>query len=78
MGRPKIDVDAVSDATFAVMLEKCADDILRTDGDRDYMNTSNLTVQATTALADLLRLAALKLSRESDYQSPAHAEGADR
>lgn len=69
MGRTKIHVDAVSDATFAVMLDNCANEIVSADGDRDYMNPSNLTVQSALAIADLLRLAALKLSRDADYKS---------
>ncbi len=61
MGIPEMDADAVSDATFAVMLRKCADEVIRVDGDRDYMNHSHLTVQASLAMADLIRLAAKKL-----------------
>lgn len=46
---------------LAALLQACANVIFRVDGDRDYMNPSDLTVQQTTAAADLLRLAATAL-----------------
>jgi hypothetical protein len=42
-------------------LEQSAEIIMRADGDRDYMNGSNLTVQQTTAIAAFLRLAAERI-----------------
>jgi hypothetical protein len=42
-------------------LEQCAEIIIRADGDRDYMNHSDLTVQQTTSMAAFMRLAAERI-----------------
>jgi len=44
-------------------LRLMAEDILKTDGDRDHMNPSRLTVKQTVAVAKALRLCADELER---------------
>lgn len=48
----------ITDIEFGASLRLVAETIMRADGDRDYMNPSDLNVQQTTAVADLLREAA--------------------
>jgi hypothetical protein len=55
----------ITNAEFGKSLRLVADTIMRKDGDRDYMNPSNLNVQQTTAIADLLRGAAERLARSN-------------
>ncbi|HWS65673.1 MAG TPA: hypothetical protein VN325_23175 [Steroidobacteraceae bacterium] len=55
--------DKVLDENIAGWLRDIATMILRADGDRDYMNPSDLTVQQTMAAADLIRIAADRLSK---------------
>ena len=44
------------------ILKVCVKEILKADGDRDYMCPSNLTVQQTLAIADFVRCAIQKLA----------------
>lgn len=62
----------ITNAEFGASLRIVADTIMRADGDRDYMNPSDLTVQQTTSIADLLRGAADRLSPE--LQPPTQQE----
>lgn len=51
-------MNRITNTDFGTSLRLVADTIMRADGDRDYMNPSDLNVQQTTAVADLLREAA--------------------
>lgn len=55
----------ITDKEWAVSLRLVAQTIMREDGDRDYMNPSNLNVQQTTAIADLLRTTADRLDAKA-------------
>jgi hypothetical protein len=50
------DIDVSANA-LCVILEECVGVVLKADGDRDYMNPSNLSCQQTQAIADYMRLA---------------------
>jgi hypothetical protein len=51
----------ITNAFLRQVLEQSAEIIMRADGDRDYMNHSDLTVQQTTSIAGFLRLAAERI-----------------
>ena len=57
--------DTIANAGLANIMMQCAKTIMRTDGGRDYMNGSNLTVQQTTSMADLMRVVAGRLAPSS-------------
>jgi CRISPR/Cas system CMR-associated protein Cmr3 (group 5 of RAMP superfamily) len=50
--------EGITNAEFGASLRLVANMVMRTDGDRDYMNPSDLNVQQTTSIADFLRSAA--------------------
>ena len=56
-----VPLDTVPDGVLLSALKTSVEQILRADGDRDYMNHSDLTVQQTTAIADFIRLAIKRL-----------------
>ena len=47
----------MSSPDVLTLLGQCRSAILKADGDRDYMNPSNLTVQQTKAIADYISIA---------------------
>ncbi len=53
----------ITNADLAEAMGLAAAEVMQADGDRDYMNPSNLTVQQTTAIADMMRLAAARLAQ---------------
>lgn len=62
MGRPMIgDPARVPSDVLATALQGCVDRIILVDGDRDHMNHSDLTVEQSLAMSDLIRVAVAKL-----------------
>jgi hypothetical protein len=57
--------ETVDPAELAKALAVAANEIVRTDGDRDEDNGSNLTVEQTIAAAKLMRLAVFKLTGQN-------------
>ena len=51
----------LSDENIVLTLRQSREVIMKADGDRDYMNSSNLTVRQTTAIADFIRIAIARL-----------------
>ena len=52
----------LTDDELAKVLKEAAEAVMKADGDRDYMNPSDLTVQVTTSCANLMMLAAERLA----------------
>jgi hypothetical protein len=56
------DPATISDAELSKALAFAADEIMKTDGDRDHMNSSNLTCGQTQTIAKAMVVAASKLA----------------
>lgn len=62
MGRPVINAANIPIETVGALLRGAAEVIVRADGDRDHMNKSNLTVEQSMDVSDILVCAADKLA----------------
>lgn len=57
-----LQMEPITNAELAEAMLLAANEVMRIDGDRDYMNPSDMKVQQTTAIADVMRMAASRLA----------------